>query len=86
MASKRKLPRGAKAARRPLSGGGSADGYILGGVFTPFESVSGQVYAGIAYPDSTVPCESAPSGGGYDSGAGAGGGSDSGSGSAPSGD
>lgn len=64
----RKLPRGARAARRPLRSGGSADGYIQSGTFYPFDTAYGLAdFSGGAYEDSTVQCDTG-SVGGYDSG------------------
>jgi len=61
----RKLPRGAKPARRPLRTGGTADGYLQGGTFYAFDSTFGlNDFTGSAYADSTVQCDT----GSYDSG------------------
>lgn len=61
----RKLPRGAKPARRPLRTGGSADGYLQGGTFYAFDSTFGlNDFTGSAYADNTMQCDSSS----YDSG------------------
>lgn len=73
--SSRKVPRGARPARRALRAGGTADGYIQAGAFYPFDTSYGPTdFTGAAYADSTVQCDTSSSSGSsyggssYDSG------------------
>lgn len=75
----RKIPAGARPARRPLRTGGNADGYLQGGTFYPFDPAYALVdFLAEAYVDDAVrydpePCDTTSSDagssdpGGYDS-------------------
>lgn len=65
----RRLPRNAKPARRPLSSGGTAEGYLQYGRFHPFDpTLNAMLFSGAAYEDNTVDCQPADTGssGGYE--------------------
>jgi hypothetical protein len=64
----RKVPRGARPARRPLNRGGSADGYLIGQTFYPFDTgLGGSDFSGSPYADSSVQCEVAGAASSYGS-------------------